>query len=373
MAFQWSLAALETLMAEDQMDQHAAVLRASSVVELWRLRRVCRAFHRWGTAALAAQPRVVAIGGTGADGRELAAVEVLDLSTLQWSSGVVPSVPEPRRSLSACCFPDGRGVVVMGGYGQEKTAQQWVPGATGWAPLPDMAEVRRHFAVVVLLDGRAMVIGGQWGGAGNAMSSAEVLAADGSGWSTLAPTGAGRNNAAAAVLPCGKVLVAGGFGRVRAPLKTAELWDPATGAWSDLPPMAEGRWCAGCCVLPSGRVAVVGGMTDNYRGRRECELFDPEARTWQPLPPMAYGRSAHGLVRVAGGMLAVGGEEDEDEEDEDRHVPNELFDEVSGRWFELPHPMAEPRSEAVVVSLPAAAMAAPAAAAAVAPPANAAA
>ena len=55
MAFQWSLAALETLMAEDQMDQHAAVLRAFSVVELWRLRRVCRAFHRWGTAALAAR------------------------------------------------------------------------------------------------------------------------------------------------------------------------------------------------------------------------------------------------------------------------------------------------------------------------------
>ena len=42
MAFQWSLAALETLMAEDQMDQHAAVLRAFSVVELWRLRRVCQ-------------------------------------------------------------------------------------------------------------------------------------------------------------------------------------------------------------------------------------------------------------------------------------------------------------------------------------------
>eukprot|EP01045_Picozoa_sp_COSAG04_P030886 COSAG04_NODE_5521_length_1586_cov_3.322125_2_plen_61_part_01 len=47
--FQWSLVALETLMAEDQMDRHAAVLRAFSVVELWRLRRACRAFHRWGT------------------------------------------------------------------------------------------------------------------------------------------------------------------------------------------------------------------------------------------------------------------------------------------------------------------------------------
>ena len=44
--FQWSLAALETLMTEDQMDQHAAVLRAFSVVELWRLRRVCWAGGR---------------------------------------------------------------------------------------------------------------------------------------------------------------------------------------------------------------------------------------------------------------------------------------------------------------------------------------
>ena len=86
MAFQWSLAALETLMAEDQMDQHAAVLRAFSVVELWRLRRVCRAFHRWGTAALAALPRIAVVGGTAADDSGAswrAGVEVLDLSTLR--------------------------------------------------------------------------------------------------------------------------------------------------------------------------------------------------------------------------------------------------------------------------------------------------
>ena len=44
-------------------------------------------------------------------------------------------------------------------------------------------------------------------------------------------------------------------------------------------------------------------------------------------------------------------------------APAELFDEASGRWFELPHPMAEPRYAESVVSLPAAALA-PAAAAA---------
>ena len=93
MAFQWSLAALETLMAEDQMDQHAAVLRAFSVVELWRLRRVCRAFHRWGTAALAALPRIVAMGGVVGAAEITATTEVLDLSTMRWSAAL-PALPE---------------------------------------------------------------------------------------------------------------------------------------------------------------------------------------------------------------------------------------------------------------------------------------
>ena len=54
---------------------------------------------------------------------------------------------------------------------------------------------------------------------------------------------------------------------------------------------------------------------------------------------------------MAGGLLAAGGRTDVD-------VPDELFDEASGRWFEL---MAEPRGSTQVVSLPAAALAANAA------------
>eukprot|EP01045_Picozoa_sp_COSAG04_P018824 COSAG04_NODE_1771_length_5618_cov_50.466932_7_plen_362_part_00 len=355
MAFQWSLAALETLMAEDQMDQHAAVLRAFSVVELWRLRRVCRAFHRWGTAALAALPRVVAVGGMDADMNAMTGVEVLDLSTLRWSSGVVPALPEPRSWHSACSLGAGR-VVVAGGWGEHaRTALQWVRGAAGWAPLPDLAEGREGAAAVVLLDGRAVVIGGTSSDFRN-LASVEVLAADGSGWTALAPMRAERNHPAAAVLPCGKVLVAAGYG-----LNTAELWDPATGAWSDLPPMEHARYSAGCCVLPSGRVAVVGGHGTDYQDRADGEELDPEAQTWQPLPLMAHARRDHGAVAVAGGMLAVGCAR---KDDEGNIPPDELFDEASGRWFELPHPMAQPRRFTCAVSLPAAALAPPAAAAA---------
>ena len=131
------------------------------------------------------------------------------------------------------------------------------------------------------------------------------------------------------------------------------LANPTDQAWTDLPPMAQERVGANCCVLPSGRVAVVGGNDGNRQGRRDGEAFDPVARTWQPLPPMALGRSHHGVVAVAGGLLAVGGR---------NNAPHELFDEASGRWFELPHPMAQ----ACVVTLPAAALAAPVAVAAVA-------
>ena len=103
---------------------------------------------------------------------------------------------------------------------------------------------------------------------------------------------------------------------------------------------------------------MVGGSRSDYIGLSDGEAFDPEARTWQPLPPMAHARSNHGVVAVPGGLalVAVGGGDE----------PNELFDEASGRWFELPHPMAEPRREVHLVSLPAAALAAPAAAGAAA-------
>eukprot|EP01045_Picozoa_sp_COSAG04_P019479 COSAG04_NODE_1894_length_5288_cov_2.767200_1_plen_369_part_10 len=350
--FRWSLAALETLMAEDQMAQHGAVLRAFSVVELWRLRRVCRAFHRWGTAALAALPRVAAVGGSDTNYSSTANVEVLDLSTLRWSSGAVPALPQPRKWHSACSFGGGR-LVVAGGTSDlrdsaDRIAVQWVPGATEWTTLPEMAEARHSAVAVALPDGRVVAIGGHGGHNIDNLASAEVLAADGSGWSALAPIVTKRHGHAAAALPCGKVLVVGGQTQdfdddfeddlydEEIDIKTAELWGPATGAWSALPPMAHHRYLAGACVLPRGRVAVVGGQASAV-AHTHGELFDLQARTWQPLPPMAHERGEPAVVAVAGGMLAVGGLSKEDPQ------PDELFDEASGRWFELPHPMAERR------------------------------
>ena len=72
-----------------------------------------------------------------------------------------------------------------------------------------MAAERAGVQSVALPDGRAMAIGGL-DSDDQQLASAEVLAADGSGWSALTPMGTGRFAHVAAALPCGKVLVAGG-------------------------------------------------------------------------------------------------------------------------------------------------------------------
>ena len=108
--------------------------------------------------------------------------------------------------------------------------------------------------------------------------------------------------------------------------------------------MEHERGQSSVCVLPSGRVAVVGGIGADGVSRKDCEAFDPVKRTWEPLPEMAAERANTAAVPVAGGIVAAGMEK------------VDLFDEESGRWLTLPHPMTEPRLITQLVSLPASAL-----------------
>ena len=78
-------------------DADAAVLGELSVATVWRLRGVSRAFRGWCGSALAAMPRVVAVGGMqtiqGVETAVATAVS-LDLATLAWvGGGAVPDLP----------------------------------------------------------------------------------------------------------------------------------------------------------------------------------------------------------------------------------------------------------------------------------------
>ena len=264
----------------------------------------------------------------------------------------MPALPDPRAYHRTMRAADGS-VVLCCGYNKGaadqmkhlfKTAMWWSPGGSEWTSLPDLPEKRQHPAVVSLPDGRTMIIGGV--AAGQAVASALALAADGSGWSERTPMAQARSGAAAALLPDGKVLVIGGktADQHDSALKSAELYDPATNAWTALPDMADKRAYAAVCVLPSGRVAVVGGKGVDRQARQDGEAFDPVKQTWEPLPEMDVASVSPAAAPVAGGMIVAGNE------------TVDLFDEESGRWLMLPHPMGQPRVSTQLVSLPASAL-----------------
>eukprot|EP01046_Picozoa_sp_COSAG06_P023054 COSAG06_NODE_1815_length_8303_cov_3.031936_7_plen_99_part_00 len=86
------------------------------------------------------------------------------------------------------------------------------------------------------------------------------------------------------------------------------------------------------------------------RDRKDGEVFDPVKREWEPPgAEMAHENGRISAVAVAGGMLLVSVNADDQ--------PNELYDEESGRWFQLPHAMVEPRRCIGLASVHAAALA----------------
>ena len=340
-----------------------AVFSSFSLVQLCRAGRGCRAFRRWTWEARERLPRLLAVGGQVE--RQgiwvpVAAAEVLSLATMGWVSGggAPPPLPLPRQPLlspvrtshskawmqAACASATGI-VTVVGGLNasseqaeqdqQIRQALQWSPATGEWESLPDMGEGRTGSCAVQLLDGRTMVAGGisATGSWPRGLSSVEALAADGSGWSTLAPMGTGRFDHVIGLLPIGHVIVAGGTSGTGS-LSSAEMWNPATSSWSALPPMAHARSAAAGCVLPSGRFAVLGGGSADQDGedRSDGEVYDPVRRVWEPLPAeMAVSRYGSFAAPVPGGLIVAGGNND------DAIDSAELYEEASGRWFRLPH------------------------------------
>ena len=364
----WSEGELETVMAEDRF---LAVLEEFSVVELWRMRRVCRAFCRWATARLAQMPRVLAV--IGAFNPDELVVNVLDLSTLRWSLadvGALETSGDADMSMGAMCsFDDGRVVVTIcedKWNSDDETSQtfEWRPGSgRQWVELPRLTQQRLYHAAVALADGRTMVIGGR-SGSREILDSVEALAADGSTKpEELQPMAVARCGAAAARLRTGEVLVAGGSdeqsGADDGATNTAELWNPRTGAWTELPPMSNARAYPRCCVLADGRVAVTGGFgpPEVYEGeaneRLRGEVFDPATRTWGELLPEGLSGDPFrhaSAVAVAGGLLALGNTGVP-------LAPDNLFDEASGRFYKLPRGPPGGWTVHQAVAIPAAALA----------------
>lgn len=95
------------------------------------------------------------------------------------------------------------------------------------------------------------------------------------------------------------------------------------GEWQSLPPMTTARGNPAAAALDGMVYVAGGGKSGNFL--KEVERFDPRTRTWtsvpslpksgwKPVAPMLDSRARHKLVAVDGYLYAIGGENDENPE-----------------------------------------------------------
>ena len=71
-------------------------------------------------------------------------------------------------------------------------------------------------------------------------------------------------------------------------------------------PMHDVRWEAAATLLPNGKVLVVGGY-DGTNFLSSAELYDPAAGTWTTIHPLATARKSHTATLLPNGFVLVAG------------------------------------------------------------------
>ena len=208
---------------------------------------------------------------------------------------------------SLTLLPDGRALVIAGGR-----AELIDPVAGTRTVLPAPGTARIAHSATLLPDGRVLLAGGMDQDA--PLRSAELLAADGSGFTPTGDLVEPRSLQTATLLPDGTVLlVAGGTisqDQDVPPLASAEIYDPATGVFRSAGSLAQGRILHTATLAPDGGVVIIGGSG----GRlflAPIERYDPVTGTFSVIGELPKGRAAHSATLLADGrILVAGGMED---------------------------------------------------------------
>ncbi len=236
-------------------------------------------------------------------------------------------------------LPDGRALVIAGAR-----AELIDPVAGTRTVLPAPAVARLAHSATLLADGRVLLAGGADENA--PLGSAELLAADASGFSPTGDLAEARSLHTATLLTDGSVLLVGG-GQVSQdqevpPLASAERYDPASGTFTATGSLAGGRILHTATLAADGGVVIIGGSG----GRlflAPIERYDPAAGTFSVIGELPKGRAAHtatllpdGRILVAGGLEIVGKVKKGEDPDNIAIASTLLVDPVAGTVTEGP-------------------------------------
>lgn len=200
--------------------------------------------RRWHACARLPDGRVLAAGGSLADGTALSTAETYDPTTGAWSSA--PSTARAFDRARMILLRDGRALLTSGGL-----SEIYDPIARAWTRADGLP---RQPQLVTQPNGDVLAVGL---GPPNA---ARFELAKGT-WTALSPMSRDRTGATLAVLRDGTTLVAAGYDpTAETTLATAELFDPATASFRAVAgEMYYSRVGGLPMALDDGRLLVIGG------------------------------------------------------------------------------------------------------------------
>jgi hypothetical protein len=212
---------------------------------------------RYGPAVATLQDgRILVAGGyNGTD--DTTSAQIFNPSTMSFST--VGPMSQGREAAAASLLPDGR-VLIIGGYesGSLDTTEIFNPSTNTFSSGPTLPGPRSASAYAPLPGGKTLLASGY---SDDYLTSSLIFTP----FSTFSPTGSvatGAWGAAGAALPQGRVLRAGGYdGSPGHYLANAEIFDSKTGSFSSVGvgQLLHGREEAAAAELPDGRVLVAGG------------------------------------------------------------------------------------------------------------------
>jgi hypothetical protein len=221
---------------------------------------------------------------------------------------------------TSCVMADGN-VMVCGGMGQNGEprdhAMIWTR-SRGAIYCPDMFWPRYLHCAVGLRDGRVMVSGGvvyskvEIGGIKFRVSgSIEFYCPVDKKWtlSDIILPDLVTRGMLMVVLHSGDVLMMGSAEGL-VDLQTTYIFEVDNSRFRRVSMMKEKRWEAAATLLPSGKVIVTGGASYDYHERptilRTCEVYDPVSETWELGPPMNCTRRKHICVVLSDCVFVSG-------------------------------------------------------------------
>jgi hypothetical protein len=234
-------------------------------------------------------------------------------------------------------------------FGGSEVAELWDPASGTWRATASLSTLRAKNAALPLADGRVLVAGGATEGRWDkhadklgfqSYSSAWTFDPRAGSWAKAGLMQAARTDAAAAVLPDGRVLVAGGY--------FADLVDAAKYPWlvggAPGPGTAQLGARAASVVTASwplrGPLADVAPPQPPGKVLATAELFDPATGTWSSTGSLAVPRYGASAVTLADGRVLVAGVDSAGVHGYDLYVDmgdlgenvGEVYDPRSGRF-----------------------------------------